>query len=55
MWYGHTSGNRVQLHRRPTTMYEVDLGLHRTVITADLPGRDYAGPRQSRLAVHDRS
>ena len=34
--------NRVLLHRRPATMYEVDLGLHRTVIAADLPSRDDA-------------
>ena len=34
--------NRVLLHRRPATMYEVDLGLHRTVIAADLPSRDHA-------------
>jgi len=43
--------NRVLLHRRPATMYEVDLGLHRTVITADLPSRDYAGSFHASITV----
>ena len=43
--------NRVQLHRRPTTMYEVDLGLRRTVLTADLPSRDYAGSFHASITV----
>lgn len=43
--------NRVLLHRRPTTMYEVDLGLHRTVITADLPSRDYTGSFHASITV----
>jgi hypothetical protein len=34
---------RVLLHRRPATVYEVDLGLHRTVIEEDLPSKDHAG------------
>jgi hypothetical protein len=42
---------RVLLHRRPTTMYEVDLGLHRTVITADLPSKDYAGSFDATISV----
>jgi len=43
--------HRVLLHRRPTTMYEVDLGLHQTVITADLPSRDYAGSFHASVSV----
>ena len=43
--------NRVQLHRRPTTMYEVDLGLRRTVLTADLPSRGYAGSFHASITV----
>jgi hypothetical protein len=42
---------RVLLHRRPATVYEVDLGLHQTVITAELPGRDYAGTFQATISV----
>jgi hypothetical protein len=44
--------NRVLLHRRPTTMYEVDLGLHRTVITSDLPSKDYAASFHASISVH---
>jgi hypothetical protein len=43
--------SRVFLHRRPATVYEVDLGLHQTVITADLPGRDYAGIFHATISV----
>jgi hypothetical protein len=32
-------------------MYEVDLGLHRTVITGDLPSRDYAGSFHASITV----
>ena len=34
---------RVLLHRRPVTMYEIDLGLHRAVITTNLASRGHAG------------
>lgn len=43
--------NRVLLHRRPATTYEVDLGLHRTVITADLPSQDYAASFHANISV----
>jgi hypothetical protein len=39
------------LHRLPVTIYEVDLGLHRTVITADLPSRDQAVSFQATISV----
>src|SRR5690242_7599771 len=42
---------RVFLHRRPTTVYEVDLGLHRTVITADLPSKDHAGTFHASISI----
>lgn len=42
---------RVLLHRRPTTVYEVDLGLHRTVIAADLPSRDHAGSFHATISI----
>lgn len=43
--------NRVLLHRRPDTIYEVDLGLNHTVITADLPSRDHAGVFHASISV----
>lgn len=42
---------RVMLHRRPTTVYEVDLGLHRTVIPADLPSKDHAGSFHASITI----
>jgi hypothetical protein len=36
-------------------MYEVDLGLHRTVITADLPSRDHAGSFHASISVQWRA
>jgi hypothetical protein len=42
---------RVLLHRRPATVYEVDLGLHRTVIEEDLPSKDHAGAFHARINV----
>ena len=52
-WYGRRSGTGVLLHRRPTTMYEVDLGLHRTVITAGPaePGLHRVIPRQHQRSM----
>lgn len=43
--------NRVLLHRRPVTVYEVDLGLHRTVITSELPSHDYTGSFHASISV----
>jgi hypothetical protein len=42
---------RVLLHRRPTTVYEVDLGLHRQVIPADLPSKDHAGSFHASISI----
>jgi hypothetical protein len=42
---------RVLLHRRPATVYEVDLGLHCTVIEEDLPSKDRAGSFYARINV----
>jgi hypothetical protein len=42
---------RVLLPRRPLTIYEVDLGLHHTTITADLPSRDPTGYFNAELRV----
>jgi phage host-nuclease inhibitor protein Gam len=42
---------RVLLHRRPVTMYEIDLGLHRVRMTADLPSRGYAGSFRATIDV----
>ena len=43
---------RVLLHRRPATAYEIDLGLHCTVVTADLPSRGYEGSFHATISVH---
>jgi hypothetical protein len=43
--------SRVLLHRRPATVYEVDLGLHQTVLTAELPSQDYAGTFHASISV----
>ena len=42
---------RVLLHRRPTTMYEVDLGVHHTAMSADLPSNDRAGSFHASISV----
>ena len=42
---------RVVLHRRPVTMYEIDLGLHRAVVTTDLPSRGYAASFHASISV----
>lgn len=42
---------RVQLHRRPATVYEVDLGVHHTTVPAELPSRDAAGSFHAELRV----
>ena len=42
---------RVLLSRRPTTVYDVDLGLHHTVIPADLPSRDYSASFHASISV----
>ena len=41
----------VLLHRRPVTMYEIDLGLHRAIVTTDLPSRRYAGSFHATINV----
>jgi hypothetical protein len=33
---------RILLHKRPTTLYEIDLGIQHTAISADLPSSDHA-------------
>ena len=43
---------RVLLHRRPATIYEVDLGLHRTVLGADLPSHGHEGSFHATISVH---
>lgn len=43
---------RVLLHRRPATTYEIDLGLHCTVVTADLPSRGHEGLFHATISVH---
>src|ERR1035438_4366777 len=42
---------RVLLHRRPTTVYEVDLGVHHTAISADIPSGDHAGSFHAAISV----
>jgi hypothetical protein len=42
---------RVLLHRRPVTMYEIDLGLHRAMVTTDLPSRGHAGSFHASINV----
>ena len=42
---------RAQLHRRPVTTYEVDLGLYRAVITAELPSQGHGASFQARINV----
>jgi hypothetical protein len=42
---------RVFLHRRPATIYEVDLGLHQSTISADLPSRDPAGSFHAEISL----
>ena len=41
----------VLLHRRPVTMYEIDLGLHRAIVTADLPSHGHAGSFRATINV----
>jgi hypothetical protein len=42
---------RVMLHRRPATVYEVDLGLHHLKFPADLPAGDHAGSFQANFSI----
>jgi len=42
---------RVLLHRRPVTMYEIDLGLHHARVTGDLPSRGQAGLFHTAITV----
>ncbi len=41
----------VLIHRRPTTIYEVDLGLHQSTIAANLPSRDESCAFRARISV----
>ena len=41
----------VLLHRRPVTMYEIDLGLHHARVTTDLPSRGHAGSFHATIDV----
>ena len=43
--------SRVLLHRRPATVYEVDLGLHHARVTADLPSQGYSASFHATISV----
>ena len=43
---------RVLLHRRPATMYQIDLGLHCTRLAANLPSRGHEGSFRAIINVH---
>lgn len=43
--------SHVLLHRRPVTTYEVDLGLHRAVISAELPSHGHGAAFHARINV----
>lgn len=42
---------RVLLHRRPATVYEVDVGLRHTVIPTDLPSKGHAGTFHAIISI----
>src|SRR5215471_6300261 len=42
---------RVLLHRRPTTVYEVDVGLRNTAIATDLPSQGHAGTFHANISI----
>lgn len=42
---------RVLLHRHPATMYEIDLGLHSTAVSAELPSRGHEGSFTATISV----
>ena len=41
----------VLLHRRPVTTYEIDIGLHRDLMTTDLPSRGHSGSFHAAISV----
>jgi hypothetical protein len=42
---------RVRLHRRPATVYEVDLGIHQARIEEDLPSQGHSGSFHAKITV----
>jgi hypothetical protein len=42
---------RVHLHRRPATVYEVDLGIHHARVEEDLPGQGHSGSFHAKITV----
>lgn len=46
---------RVVLHRRPVTTYEIDLGLHSTELTSELPSRGHESSFHAVISVHWRA
>jgi hypothetical protein len=42
---------RVHLHRRPATIYEVDLGIHQARVEEDLPSRGHSGSFHAKISV----
>lgn len=42
---------RVHLHRRPATVYEVDLGIHHARVEEDLPSQGHSGSFHAKITV----
>ena len=42
---------RVHLHRRPATVYEVDLGIHQARVEEDLPSQGHSGSFHAKINV----
>jgi hypothetical protein len=42
---------RVHLHRRPATIYEVDLGIHHARVEEDLPSQGHSGSFHAKISV----
>lgn len=42
---------RVHLHRRPATVYEVDLGIHHARVEEDLPSQGHSGSFHAKISV----
>ena len=42
---------RVHLHRRPATVYEVDLGIHQARVEEDLPSQGHSGSFHAKISV----
>jgi hypothetical protein len=43
---------RVLLHRRPATVYEIDLGIHHAKVKADLPSEGHSGSFHAMISIH---